>query len=331
MGKADATLRSLGEKRLIREVIDCLEVRARPILPLNDDAQVVSVREGSLLVISTDRTPSDLSALKLGLMSLRELGNYSVVSNLSDLAAMGADPVGILLSVAANREMLVDDFRELLEGVVGALNEYEVALLGGDTKEANELNLVCTAVGEVGAKDVLKRSGAKPGHKVFTSRAGAFGLVPAALKYFLIAKPRGLKLGERYEETLIESLVDIRARFEEARLLRETGLCTSCIDNTDGIFASLRELSNASEVGFNVVSGCIRIPPCVQEVAKYVEMDPLNLALAGGADFRLIGSVKKFDDGLNEHFVCIGEVIDEKEIQIDGIARDDIPIYEHFS
>ena len=320
----ELTLSSLGEKRIITEIIRKLPIINDSELLLNDDAQIIPIKSNKPLSISTDRTPSDLKALRLGLMSLFDYGRYCVISNLSDIAAMGALPIGFLLNIAASPNMLIKDFREVMEGISDALNEYGIPLLGGDTKQSDDLNLVGVALGQSYNDHILTRSGAKPGDYLIISK-GDLGLTPTAFLYFNNREEFKGKISVSEENDLINSLTKITARFDESKLLSDSYLCTSCMDNTDGIYSSLIELASASGVGLDIDLSKVSTHRALLVMSDYINSPPITLMLSAGADFKLIGTVSEVSKDISSFFQVIGRVTDRiNKINVDGLSRDEI-------
>ncbi len=323
-------LSDVGEKALIANIIRRKNLKSEETLPLNDDAQLLIPpnKNGYPLVIATDRTPSDLRPYLWGFYDLFEYGRYSVISNLSDMAAMGANPFGYLLNIAAPKDMLLKDFEKVFDGIQKSLYEYGTELLGGDTKQANELNLVGVAIGQCFRESELTRSGACPGDKLIISNR-PLGGIPAAHAYF---SSFGSKISSRLEKKLANEFHDLYARVDEAKLLAECGSCTSCIDNSDGLIASLDEVSSASGVGFTLKKQMLDIPSHVIDTSSKLRCDPIFLACGAGGDFRIIATVKNFDKKLAEKFVCIGEVTVEKTISFGDrvVKKGEISKWNHF-
>jgi thiamine-monophosphate kinase len=299
-------LRELGEREIIRRLIRPSATVRDGLLALNDDAQILRPRsgDGHPMVITTDRTPSDLRPYVWGIFDGAQYGRYSCMSNISDIAAMGARPFGYLLNIAASPEMELGVFEEVLGGVLNELREHDVDLLGGDTKEGEVLNLVGVAIGESWGPTVLTRSGARVGDTLIMSRQ-PMGGIPAAQAYFK-------RFGPARDDALASELADrfhrLSARVAESRMLQESGVCTSCMDNSDGVAACLDEIGAASNVGFWLNERGIEIEDCAQLAAKRLGQAPLALALGGGGDFRLIATVASFPPLLEESFVPIGTV-----------------------
>ena len=298
-------LKDFGEKRLIREIIQKSGSTTHGILPLNDDAQIIRppLPYSYPLLISTDRTPTNLRPLIWGIYDYEQYGQYHAISNLSDIAAMGATPFGYLLNIAAPPTLDLEIFKSVFNGVIKTLATYETTLLGGDTKEGTELNLVGIALGQSCKESVLTRSGCRPGDKLIIS-GGTLGHIPAAHALF---SRFGWRQINSHEKMLTDSFYQFSPQIREAKLLQDSGVCTSCIDNSDGLMASLDELAEASGVGFSLNKGAIEISDPVAYVASVVERDPIELLLGAGGDFRLVATVREFLPELAECFYVIGE------------------------
>src|SRR2546421_3195253 len=173
-------LSELGELGLLAE----LERRglARNI---GDDAAQI----GDRLVVTEDALIEGVH-FRLDWISWRDLGWRAAAVNLSDLAASGADPEGLIVSLAAPRDTRVDDILELYEGLV----ETKVPVVGGDTTEAERLTLSVTAVGR--SARVPGRAGARPGDALVV--AGRLGAAGAAFRRNAFARPP-LRLAEGKE------------------------------------------------------------------------------------------------------------------------------------
>jgi thiamine-monophosphate kinase len=334
MTEKKLTLSSLGEKKIISDIIRELPLKCKNHLLLNDDAQIIPVQSSTPLSISTDRTPTNLRALCLGVMSLFEYGRYCVISNLSDIAAMGAYPIGFLLNIAASPTMLITDFKEIMDGVCDALNEYETPLMGGDTKEASELNLVGIALGQGFNDKILTRSNAKPGDYLVVSK-GNLGLTPTAFAYFDKMKSLDIEISGIDRDELIDSLVKVQARFNESKILSDSGVCTSCMDNTDGLYSSFVEIVNASHIGLDIDLSDIQVSSSVICISSYINISPHKLIISAGADFKLVGTVTEVTPDISEAFQVIGRVTDKyNEIHVKGILNNElksISRWNHFN
>jgi len=298
-------LRDIGEKRLIREIIQKGWRAAEGMLPLNDDAQIISppLSFNFPQLISTDRTPTNLRPLVWGIYDYEQYGQYHAISTLSDIAAMGAYPFGYLLNIAAPATLDLDVFVSVFNGVTSILKKHKTMLLGGDTKEGTELSLVGIALGQSWKETVLTRSGCKVGDKLIVS-GGPLGSIPAAHALF---SRHGWRQTNIHEQMLTDAFHQFFPQIAEARLLQDSGVCTSCMDNSDGLIASLDEIADASGVGFKLDQKTIEVSEQVAYVASILERDPVELLLGAGGDFRLVATVSEFLPELSNHFYVIGE------------------------
>lgn len=284
----------IGEKRLIKllqnrykeKLINSFFFDELSFKSLNDDSGLINLGDEYLAVTS------DLLLEKSHFppsMTFFQCGKKIVTVNVSDLAAMGAKPLGIVIALGLKPNMLLSDFIELMDGIIEACEEYNITLLGGDTNEARELTLCGTAIGLIDKEKVLMRSGAQEGDIIAVS--GPLGLAAAGFKL--------LKLNEENIQTLvrekvIKSALEPKARLELGIRIADTGAVSSATDITDGLLSEIGEMIEANEgkVGFRIHEEMIPIPPEVYIIATKIDIDPLELALSYGEDFELLLTIK---------------------------------------
>ena len=263
------------------------------VLGIGDDAALLELPEGHELVAATDTVvagvhfPHDCPP--------RAIGHRALAVNLSDLAAMGAEPRWALLALTLPEE----DPRWLDEFAAGfhALADRSCcALVGGDTTRG-PLAITVTALGSVPRGTALRRAGARVGDAVCVS--GSLGDAAA-----------GLRLFQGRYSTRTTGVHPLLLRFElpEPRLalgdaLR--GIATACIDVSDGLLADLGHVLEASGVGATVDADAV--PISVPMELAIPAADHRELALAGGDDYELAftcapGAV----DGLRARAVELG-------------------------
>src|SRR4051812_21198318 len=126
----------IGEKRLISEFIRPLFDGVDHEKHIGDDCAVISIPKGKQLLLSTDRVPADLIAFKIGLIDHRELGRYLGYLNLSDIAACGGKPVGLLLNAGIPQNLRLGDFLSVCKGVQEAVKFVSGRVYGGDISSA---------------------------------------------------------------------------------------------------------------------------------------------------------------------------------------------------
>lgn len=302
----------LGEFELIARFFAPLAAGRPGALGLRDDAALIEERPGWSLVATTDTivagvhfpvdaAPADVACRLLGV-------------NLSDLAAMGAEPAAYLLALGLPQAYAEAELEVWLEGFAGGLaagqREHGIALVGGDTVASpGPLTLTLTALGHVEAGQALLRSGARPGERVYVS--GSIGDAALGLR-LLDGRLAGLGADER------AFLLD-RYRRPRPRLALGRRLCRlagAAADVSDGLVADLGHICTASGVGARIDAE--RVPLSAAAVAA-IGSDPalLALALTGGDDYELVFTAGRLRDAevaalageLELPLTAIGEIV----------------------
>lgn len=246
----------------------------RAVLGVGDDAAIVQVAQGHHLTITTD-------SLVAGTHFFPDaepgpLGHKCLAVNLSDLAAMGAQPRYALLALTmpAVKEEWIAEFAG---GFLHLAELFEVDLIGGDTTQG-PLSITVTAVGETKAGKALTRSGARAGDDVWVS--GVLGEAALALRHL-----RGdLRLRGAELEHCLKRLNQPTPRMALGENL--VGLATAAIDVSDGLVADLGHICERSGVGAQVDFAAI---PCAAHALVLRGLPPVREALlAGGDDYELL-------------------------------------------
>src|SRR6185312_3214558 len=283
---ATTPISEVGEKAMIREFIKPFFNAANDPGGVGDDCAMISLG-GQIVLASTDRVPADLTAFRLGILDHDGLGEYLARLNLSDIAACGGSPLALLLNLGLPETLSFDAVKQICSGVARQAGKFGCKVLGGDITSAVELSISATAIGIVAEGAQLTRSGARPGDTIFLSRPP--GLTPAAFAYFL---------SKTQCEMTAEDVAVLRAQFTSIEpmvtlgmALAASGVCTSCMDNTDGVGQSLTELAEASAVSFVVDRDGMRVHEVVYRTAEATGATVHALLFNGGADFSLIGTL----------------------------------------
>jgi thiamine-monophosphate kinase len=251
-------------------------------ISFGDDVSAVDIRHGKLAVIKTDMLV-DKTDVPSG-MSFWQAARKAVVMNISDLAAKGVQPTAILASLGVPTGLTKRDIEEIGKGLNAGAREYNAYVLGGDTNEASDLIISCTAFGTCKKKFLMKRSGAKPGDLVAVTNF--FGKPPAGLKILL----ENLSVPKKLEKALVDSVLMPQARLEEGLALVQTRTVTASIDSSDGLAWSLHEISRASNIGFHIDN--LPIAREVEEFARIHNLNPMELCLYGGEEYELVLTIK---------------------------------------
>lgn len=247
-------------------------------LDLSDDAAVLAWPAGRELVVAADAMvagvhflpddPPDLVARKL----LR--------TNLSDLAAMGATPLGYLMTVSVPRNTPDAWFAGFAAGLALDQAAFAVALLGGDTTSTpGPVSLSLTVLGTVSPGCAVRRSGARPGDGLWVTGTigdGALGLLAAQGR---LADPTGF-LADRYRLP--------RPRLGVAR----HGIVSAALDVSDGLVQDIGHLCRESACGAVIEANLVPLSDAARAAG-----DRLALCLTGGDDYELAMAVPPAHDG----------------------------------
>lgn len=292
----------LGEKKLIKRLLSKSQnprvksffLDELSIKSLSDDAALLDFGENYLVACSDMLLKSSHFP---DAMTTHQMGRKVVTVNVSDLAAMGAKAIGIIVSMGLPKNMLLADFDDLVEGILEACERYDMVLIGGDTNESSELTLCGTCLGIVKKEDVLLKSGARPGDIIAVT--GSLGLAAAGFEALFYPFPlNGLDTSTK--DLIIKHALEPEARLEQGILLGKSGSVTSATDITDGLLSEIGEMVEACEdaVGMIIIQDDLPIPREVFEVAAITGNDPFEMASAYGEDFELLLTVPPdlFDD-----------------------------------
>lgn len=311
---------ALGEFGLIKHLTENFPVKNPSTeLSIGDDAAIIDP-DGKKVVVSTDFLTEGIH-FNLGYVPLKHLGYKSVVVNLSDIAAMNANPAQILVSIAVSNRFPVEALEEIYEGIALACQHYKVDLVGGDTTSSNAgLVISITAIGLENTEKITKRSGAKPNDLLVVTGdlGGAYlGLQILEREHAVyLANPQMQPEMAGYDYILQRQLkpearTDIKKMFDELDLKP-----TSMIDVSDGLASEILHLSDQGKVGFRVYEDKIPLDPVTVSTAEELNINPTMAALSGGEDYELLFTIAPSDfDKIKNHpdFTVIGHVVNENE------------------
>jgi len=243
------------ENALIQRLTHALPRSARQLNGVREsDAELVRLPGGLVLALTTDAIAEEIET---GLYAEPELiGWMTVLVNASDLAAVGAEPLGILLNQTLTPDLDGRFLDALQNGIAQAAEACRLPVLGGDTNFGRRLQVAVAAVGTVEGEPIT-RLGCRPGDRLFAS--DLLGLGGA----YALARLSG--------DTATADSLDYRPqpRLAEGRLIRRHASC--CMDTSDGAIPTLDELMRLNDVGF-------RIEPSLSAI-----LDPAALAVCAAA------------------------------------------------
>ena len=297
-------------------------------LGIGDDCALVTPGERQHIAVTTDTLVAGVH-FPLN-TSARAIGHKSIAVNLSDLAAMGAEPSWVSLAITLPEidESWIDEF---CTGVFELCEFYNVQLIGGDTTQG-PLSITVTAQGQIPFEKHISRSGAKAGDWLYVT--GEIGGAALALKHI----QGTVKVASKHQEDIQKRLDFPKAQVLAGQALRE--YATSAIDLSDGLIADLGHICKASGVGANIVLDALPISLALSDTLGLESA--YDLALKGGDDYELLFSVAEDNKvgmetalaNSGNKITCIGQLngseritttLNNKPINIE------VQSFEHFS
>jgi thiamine-monophosphate kinase len=260
---------------------------------IGDDAAVIAA--GDAPIVWTIDASVEGVHFRRDLLSLVDVGYRATMAAASDLAAMGALPLGLLAALVLPSWITDEDLDAIARGQRDAAREIGCSVIGGNLARGGELSITTTALGS--ATSPLARGGAEPGDAIWM--AGPVGLAAAGLAILLAGdEPRG-----EAAEAAVRAFRRPRARIAEG--LAASKRARAAIDVSDGLAQDVAHLAAASGVRAILDADAIAGADLV-EVARAIGRDPMDLALGGGEDYALV--VVLPEGGSLDGFVRIGEI-----------------------
>jgi thiamine-monophosphate kinase len=272
----------IGERALVRYISKFVnKIDNLRTIGIGDDCAAVPVDDDYLL-ITTDMITAK-THIPTG-MTPYQTGWHIVAINLSDIAAKGGKPIGIVVSLGLKSNTELKFVKALAQGMQKCASTYGTSIIGGDTKQSSDLTLSGTAIGLVPKSEIMLRRGAQPGDTVaVTSEIGT-----AALGYYALKHRLNLK-------RCIKKFLQPLPRVYEGRALAQTRCVTSAIDISDGLAASIHQIGMESKVGFQIDFASIP-KPFELEYIKKIKKSATNvrdIVLYFGGDYELLVTIKK--------------------------------------
>ncbi|HTW59254.1 MAG TPA: thiamine-phosphate kinase [Terriglobales bacterium] len=248
---------------------------------IGDDCAVLRIVPGNEILVTTDFSLEGIH-FRRDWHAAESVGHRCLARGLSDIAAMGGEPVAAFLSLALPRDLPQAWVGRFVRSLVSLAEKYGVSLAGGDTAESPDGILAdIVVVGAVPKGKAVLRSGAGAGDRVFVS--GELGGSAAAV-LAMRTKPKKKVNPREYSRHFYPE-----PRIELGRVLREKGLVSAMIDLSDGLSTDLAHICEESGVGAEIASALI---PCAR-VGKPAREVALDLALHGGEDYELLFTAPK--------------------------------------
>ena len=340
----------LGERALIERIRTRVPDAPEWVrLGIGDDAAVLEPARGELDVVTTDCQVENIH-FRRAWMSMHEIGRKALAVNISDLAAMGAEPRAATLSLALPRSLTVADFDGLIDGFLSLAREVRVPLVGGNLSESpGPIMIDVTLIGCVRPRRLLTRGGGRAGHLLYVTgtlgRAAAevepalrtldaepshsgtltpSTLAPGTLAPGTLAPgtltPGTLAPGTLTPRTLTPGTITLHGPVSPLSRLRcgmqvaRNRAASACMDISDGLADAVSQLAAASGTGARIHSSKVPVDPAAT----------LEQALRGGEDYELLFAVplrrrRGFEKiaGREVSVTCIGELTPGADVALD--------------
>ena len=269
--------------------------------PIGDDCTVIEIGGEEVLVATTDMLVEDVHFLRWA-SSAEEVGEKSLMVNLSDVAAMGATPVATLLSIALPAAAQGEWAEGFMRGYYDASARYGVALAGGDTTASTDkITINVVAIGRAHKQNIKRRSRAKVGDAIcVTGKLGASSKGLVDIMFGDLNTPAA-KIHRRAQ-----------ARIEEGKWLGKQCEVHAMMDISDGIASDIKHIMELSKVGARIELECI---PTDYDI---------RYATTGGEDYELLFTVagdkvesliERFNEATGCEMTKIGEIVEGNNVE----------------
>jgi thiamine-monophosphate kinase len=289
---------------------------------IGDDAAVIRI--GAQQVVWTTDSAVEGVHFRRDLMSLEDIGWRSFNAAVSDVAAMGAKPLGALSALALPKTLSDKALSELVEGQALAAKRLDCPLVGGNLAQASGISITTTVLGQTSCP--LLRRTAKVGDEVWL--VGDLGLSNAGLRCLLLGKrrPKGSDI-----EHCIESFRRPVARLSEGKKL--VGRAHALIDVSDGLAGDASHIAKSSRVAivFNEEKLLAVAPTSLNNVASRLRIKSLDCMLYGGEDYALLATGPR--TRRPKFAVVVGQVESGKGVWLDEVKGMRIMLrgaFDHF-
>ncbi len=321
----DMKLKEIGEFGFIDRIrADTLVRPGNVIKGIGDDCSVFRSTPGLVTLLTTDLLVGGVH-FRLERTPPHKLGRKSMAVNLSDVAAMGGTPREALVSVAIPDTVEVETLDAIYDGMKSMAREFGVNLLGGDTTASRDHLVINVAlVGEATEREVLYRSGARPGDIIFLT--GPVGDSAAGLDILLADRSFEAK------DALLEAHLNPYPHVRAGRIIAGLGVAHSMIDVSDGLAGDVGHICAESRVGAVLEEERIPTTEAFRAYCARFGLDPLPLMLNIGEDYVLAGTAPEKAAGVLAEalesggcrFFPVGRIVGETGLRLlsrDGSAR----------
>jgi len=277
----------VGEQGLLARLLPfCADV-------VGDDGALMPIAPGQSIVVTTDLLVDGVH-FSDRTTPAAAVGWRAAAANLSDLAAMGATPLGVTVGLSLPGSVEVCWVEQLYQGLTACLNQHSTPIVGGDICRAGAVTVAIAAFGQVFPDRAIRRNAAQPGDAIVVT--GIHGASRAGLE-LLLHPEHGKGLEESDRQMLIRKHQYPVPRFDVLACLKDilvsdlppftkSPVRIAGMDSSDGLADAVLQICRASGVGAEIDRQQISMPSCFK--AWLLESQALNWTLYGGEDFELV-------------------------------------------
>lgn len=289
-------LGKIPEAVLKRSVLKQIKHRRQEVLlgpAIGEDCSVLAINDEEVLVMSTDPITG----------TVQDIGTLGVHITANDIASSGAEVIGIMLSVLLPENTSEAELKSLMYDIDKVCEQLQIEVLGGHTevtKTVNQPIITVTGIGKMKKSDLVKTSGARPGHEiVMTKWAGLEGTA-------ILARAKEQELLIRYPASFIreaQALLDYISVVPESKIAMNVGVASMHDVTEGGIFGALWEIGVASKVGLEVDLQKIQLRQETVEICEYFNLNPYML-ISSGCMLIVTDNANLLVDRLNEEGIA---------------------------
>ncbi|MDX3102349.1 thiamine-phosphate kinase [Nonomuraea angiospora] len=301
------TVGDLGEFGVINRITGRLPQGAAVMLGPGDDAAVVSAPDGRV-VVSTDLLIEGRH-FRRDWSSGYDVGRKAAAQNLADVAAMGAVPTSLVVGLGVPADLPLEWLDGLTDGFRDECAVVGASVAGGDITRCDLVVIGVTALGDLGGRAPVTRSGARPGQVVAV--AGRLGYAAAGWALLEAGVP---------DNPVVEEVVVAHRRPSPPYAMgpgaAELG-ASAMLDVSDGLLQDLGHVAEASGVRIELDPGAFAVGEPVSVAAKELGADPLEWVLTGGEDHAL-AAVFPAEVRLPPSWQVVGRVVEGEGVLVRG-------------